>query len=65
MTVETQSETGPDPVSRDAELIARVLAGERELFHELIRPYEKSVYLAVSPFCKISRMRRMPRRKRC
>jgi RNA polymerase sigma-70 factor (ECF subfamily) len=31
---------------RDAELIARVLAGERELFHELVRPYEKSVYFA-------------------
>ncbi len=46
MTAETQSVTGPDPVSRDAELIARVLAGELELFHELIRPYEKSVYLA-------------------
>lgn len=34
------------PDNRDAELIARVLAGERELFHELVRPYEKSVYLA-------------------
>ena len=31
---------------RDAELIARVLAGERELFHELVCPYEKSVYFA-------------------
>ena len=30
----------------DAELITRIVAGERELFHELIRPYEKSVYLA-------------------
>ena len=41
----------PDPAtvsaaSRDAELIARVLAGERELFHELVRPYEKSIYFA-------------------
>ena len=27
-------------------LIARILAGERELFHELVRPYEKSVYVA-------------------
>jgi RNA polymerase sigma-70 factor, ECF subfamily len=31
---------------RDAELIGRILAGERELFHELVRPYEKSVYVA-------------------
>lgn len=36
-----------DPIrERDRQIIARVLAGERELFHELIRPYEKSVYLA-------------------
>ena len=36
-----------DPIrERDAQIIARVLGGERELFHELIRPYEKSVYLA-------------------
>ena len=32
--------------TRDAELIARILAGERGLFHELIRPYEKSIYFA-------------------
>ena len=36
-----------DPTrERDAQIIARVLGGERELFHELIRPYEKGVYLA-------------------
>ncbi|HEY1730434.1 MAG TPA: sigma-70 family RNA polymerase sigma factor [Terriglobales bacterium] len=34
------------PASRDAALIARILAGERELFHELVRPYEKSIYFA-------------------
>ena len=28
-------------------LIARVLAGETELFHELIRPYERMVYLTI------------------
>jgi len=32
--------------ARDAALIARILGGERELFHELVRPYEKSVYFA-------------------
>jgi RNA polymerase sigma-70 factor (ECF subfamily) len=31
---------------REAALIARILAGERELFHELIRPYERGLYLA-------------------
>jgi len=29
------------------DLIARILAGERELFHELIRPYEKLLYSMV------------------
>jgi RNA polymerase sigma-70 factor (ECF subfamily) len=32
--------------TRDAELITRILGGERELFHELVQPYEKSVYFA-------------------
>jgi RNA polymerase sigma-70 factor, ECF subfamily len=38
--------TAAAPANRDAELISRILAGERELFHELIRPYEKSIYFA-------------------
>jgi RNA polymerase sigma-70 factor (ECF subfamily) len=33
-------------MAREAALIARILAGERELFHELIRPYERGLYLA-------------------
>jgi RNA polymerase sigma-70 factor, ECF subfamily len=28
-------------------LIARILAGDKELFHELIRPYERMVYLTL------------------
>jgi RNA polymerase sigma-70 factor, ECF subfamily len=36
----------PAAAIRDAALIARIVAGERELFHELVRPYEKSVYFA-------------------
>jgi RNA polymerase sigma-70 factor (ECF subfamily) len=35
-------------VGRDeAGLIARILAGEKELFHELISPYERMVYMTV------------------
>ncbi len=30
----------------EKELIARVLAGQRELFHELVRPYERAIYIA-------------------
>jgi RNA polymerase sigma factor (sigma-70 family) len=41
----TRPLTGSPP-SRDAELIARILGGEREAFHELVQPYEKSVYFA-------------------
>ena len=41
----THPTTGSAPTG-DAELIARILAGERELFHQLVQPYEKSVYFA-------------------
>src|SRR3989475_8691474 len=33
-------------------LIARILAGEKELFHELIRPYERMVYLTLFSIVK-------------
>src|SRR5712671_6407597 len=33
--------------TNEAELIARILGGEKELFHELIRPYERMVYLTL------------------
>jgi RNA polymerase sigma-70 factor (ECF subfamily) len=38
--------------ANEAALIARILAGERELFHELIRPYEKLVYVTVFAIVK-------------
>lgn len=37
----------PAPLrASDEELIRRIQAGEKELFYELIQPYERSVYLA-------------------
>jgi RNA polymerase sigma-70 factor (ECF subfamily) len=36
----------------EAELIARIVAGEKELFHELIRPYERMVYLTLFSIVK-------------
>ncbi len=36
----------------EKELIARILHGEKELFHELIRPYERMVYLTVFSIVK-------------
>jgi len=33
-------------------LIARILAGEKELFHDLIRPYERMVYLTLFSIVK-------------
>lgn len=37
---------GVAEAAHEANVIARILAGERELFHELIRPYERGLYLA-------------------
>lgn len=35
-----------DPrIVREAELISRILAGERELFYDLIKPYERTVFI--------------------
>ena len=40
----------------EAEMIAAILAGETQLYHELIRPYERNVYLmALSYMKKIGR----------
>ncbi len=36
----------------EAGLIARIVAGEKELFHELIRPYERRVYLTLFSIVK-------------
>jgi RNA polymerase sigma-70 factor, ECF subfamily len=38
--------------TNEAALISRILAGEKELFHELIRPYERMVYLTLSSILK-------------
>lgn len=35
----------PDKQRNEAEMIAEILAGQTEVFHDLIRPYERSVYL--------------------
>lgn len=44
---------GTDDATRnEAALIARILGGERELFHALIRPYEKSLYFAALSLLK-------------
>jgi len=43
---ETQSSTttGPQPLT-EAEMISRILAGERDLFYDLIKPCERAVFL--------------------
>jgi len=41
-----QTDLAAASAAREAALIARILAGERELFHDLIRPYERGLYLA-------------------
>jgi RNA polymerase sigma-70 factor (ECF subfamily) len=38
--------TATDPrIVREAEMISRILAGERDLFYELIKPYERTVFI--------------------
>jgi RNA polymerase sigma-70 factor (ECF subfamily) len=49
VTVEAQSRrpsAGDSSAARETELIARIVTGERELLHELVRPYEKAMYFA-------------------
>ena len=38
--------------THEAGLIARIVAGEKEVFHELIRPYERMVYLTLFAIVK-------------
>jgi RNA polymerase sigma-70 factor (ECF subfamily) len=38
--------------TNESGLIARILAGDKELFHELIRPYERMVYLTLFAIVK-------------
>src|SRR5258708_11000269 len=38
--------TATVPNQREADLIARIKAGERDLFYELIQPYQRTVYAA-------------------
>ncbi len=38
--------------ANEAALIARILAGETEVFHELIRPYERLVYVTIFAILK-------------
>ena len=38
--------------TNESALIARILKGETQLFHELIRPYEKLVYVTIFAILK-------------
>jgi len=42
----------PAVATNEAALIARIVAGENELFHELIRPYERLVYVTIFAIVK-------------
>ena len=44
---ETQSSSAPsDPQTlKEAEMISRIVAGERELFYDLIKPYERALFI--------------------
>jgi len=40
------------PIRSEAEIIAAILAGETQLYHQLVRPYERSVYMMALSFMK-------------
>jgi len=40
------------PIRSEAEIIAAILAGEMQLYHELIRPHERSVYMMALSYMK-------------
>ncbi len=40
------------PIRSEAEIIAAILAGETQLYHELIRPHERSVYMIALSYMK-------------
>jgi RNA polymerase sigma-70 factor (ECF subfamily) len=42
----------PATAANESALIARILAGETQLFHDLIRPYEKLVYVTIFAIVK-------------
>ena len=44
--------TGTRETRDEAQLIASILAGETQLYHELIRPYERSVYMMALSYMK-------------
>lgn len=47
-----QKGASQETVEREKTLISRILGGEIDLFHELIRPYERMVFLAVFAMVK-------------
>jgi RNA polymerase sigma-70 factor (ECF subfamily) len=48
----TAGKTSAAKDRNEAELIRRILGGEKELFHELIRPYERMLYLTAYSIVK-------------
>lgn len=43
--VQSLSDPADSRSSRETEMISRILAGERELFYELIKPYQRSLFM--------------------
>ena len=48
----TAGTAGTATERNEPELIARILAGERGLYHDLIRPYERMLYLTALAIVK-------------
>jgi RNA polymerase sigma-70 factor (ECF subfamily) len=48
----SQQASSQETIEREKVLISRILGGEKDLFHELVRPYERMVYLAIFAMVK-------------
>ena len=49
----------------EPQLIGRILRGERQLFHDLVRPYERAVYVTAYAVLRRREVLRKPRKRRC
>jgi RNA polymerase sigma-70 factor, ECF subfamily len=49
---ESKQTSSSETIAREKVLISRILAGETDLFHELIRPYERMVFSTVFAMVK-------------
>src|SRR5690349_10878441 len=46
LLMHTANKTTAETIAAEGELIQRILAGQRDLYHDLVAPYERMVYVS-------------------